>query len=210
MALLRAMFGNGVEKVIESIRFDMQLRVEKREFKVITSMKSDSQTPSQKTVEITAVASNYHIELNPSDVGLYDYVVVQEIIKEIAQYKQLDASAKHPYKGIRCIEYVSVVVVLNEVDNLSRNAQAGLRRTMEKYTGSCRLILCCENSGRIIPPIRSRCLCIRVAAPTPLEVWFLGYESSVDHDHIETELSEGESSSCGRTASTNRSSERMG
>ena len=210
MALLRAMFGNGVEKVIESIRFDMQLRVEKREFKVITSMKSDSQTPSQKTVEITAVVSNYHIELNPSDVGLYDYVVVQEIIKEIAQYKQLDASAKHPYKGIRCIEYVSVVVVLNEVDNLSRNAQAGLRRTMEKYTGSCRLILCCENSGRIIPPIRSRCLCIRVAAPTPLEVWFLGYESSVDHDHIETELSEGESSSCGRTASTDRPSERMG
>ena len=82
------------------------------------------------------------------------------------------------------------MVVLNEVDNLSRNAQAGLRRTMEKYTGSCRLILCCENSGRIIPPIRSRCLCIRVAAPTPLEVWFLGYESSLDHDHIETELSE--------------------
>ena len=64
----------------------------------------------------------------------------------------------------------SKVVVLNEVDSLSRNAQAGLRRTMEKYTGSCRLILCCENSGRIIPPIRSRCLCIRIAAPTPLEV----------------------------------------
>lgn len=100
MALLRAMFGNGVEKVVESIRFDMQLRVEKREFKVATRMKCDSQTPSQKSVEITAVASNYHIELNPSDVGLYDYVVVQEIIKEIAQYKQLDASAKHPYKGV--------------------------------------------------------------------------------------------------------------
>ena len=64
----------------------------------------------------------------------------------------------------------SKVVVLNEVDSLSRNAQAGLRRNMEKYTGSCRLILCCENSGRIIPPIRSRCLCIRIAAPTPLEV----------------------------------------
>ena len=42
-------------------------------------------------MEITTVASNYHIEVNPSDVGIYDYVVVQEIIKEIAQYKQLDA-----------------------------------------------------------------------------------------------------------------------
>lgn len=68
----------------------------------------------------------------------------------------------------------NLVVVLNEVDNLSRNAQAGLRRTMEKYTSSCRLILSCENSGRIIPPIRSRCLCIRIAAPTPLEVRSLG------------------------------------
>ena len=46
------------------------------------------------------MSSNYHIELNPSDAGIYDYVVVQEIIKEIAQYKQLDASAKHHFKGI--------------------------------------------------------------------------------------------------------------
>ena len=46
------------------------------------------------------MSSNYHIELNPSDAGIYDYVVVQEIIKEIAQYKQLDASAKHPFKGM--------------------------------------------------------------------------------------------------------------
>ena len=45
-------------------------------------------------MEITTVASNYHIEVNPSDVGIYDYVVVQEIIKEIAQYKQLDAIRK--------------------------------------------------------------------------------------------------------------------
>ena len=116
------------------------------------------------------MASNYHIELNPSDVGIYDYIVVQEIIKEIAQYRQLDSSAKHPFKGTISFNSLKLVVVLNEVDNLSRNAQAGLRRTMEKYTGSCRLILCCENSGRIIPPIRSRCLCIRIAAPTPLEV----------------------------------------
>ena len=121
-------------------------------------------------MEITTVASNYHIELNPSDVGIYDYVVVQEIIKEIAQYKQLDVNAKHPFKGTLFSPASRVVVVLDEVDNLSRNAQAGLRRTMEKYTSSCRLILCCENSGRIIAPIRSRCLCIRIGAPTPLEV----------------------------------------
>ena len=36
-------------------------------------------------------------------MGIYDYVVVQEIIKEIAQYKQLDVNAKHPFKGISFI-----------------------------------------------------------------------------------------------------------
>ena len=36
-------------------------------------------------------------------MGIYDYVVVQEIIKEIAQYKQLDTNAKHPFKGISFI-----------------------------------------------------------------------------------------------------------
>ena len=83
----------------------------------------------------------------------------------------------------------SKVVVLNEVDSLSRNAQAGLRRTMEKYTGSCRLILCCENSGRIIPPIRSRCLCIRIAAPTPLEVMNSHSLEPLDIEYIKNNLS---------------------
>jgi len=53
---------------------------------------------------------------------------------------------------------------------LSKEAQAALRRTMEKYISKCRLILICENLGRVIPPIRSRCLMIRVAAPSEIEV----------------------------------------
>ena len=40
-------------------------------------------------------------------MGIYDYVVVQEIIKEIAQYKQLDTNAKHPFKGI---SYISSLI----------------------------------------------------------------------------------------------------
>lgn len=73
---------------------------------------------------------------------------------------------------------------------MSRNAQAGLRRTMEKYTSSCRLILCCENIGRIIPPIRSRCLCIRIAAPSPLEVGFKLIVLPSDSQYPQNELSE--------------------
>ena len=69
----------------------------------------------------------------------------------------------------KCIN-LFIVIVIVEVDKLTRDAQHGLRRTMEKYVGSCRLILCCNSTSRVIPAIRSRCLAIRVAAPTIDEV----------------------------------------
>lgn len=37
---------------------------------------------------------------------------------------------------------------------------------MEKYAGTCKIILCCESSSRIIDPLRSRCMVIRVPAPS--------------------------------------------
>ena len=40
------------------------------------------QLPSRNIeVELTTVSSNYHVEMNPSDVGYQDRYVVQEIIK---------------------------------------------------------------------------------------------------------------------------------
>jgi hypothetical protein len=62
------------------------------------------------------------------------------------------------------------VLVLNEVDKLSREAQHSLRRTMEKYSASCRLILCCNSSSKVTEAVRSRCLNVRVNAPTDDQV----------------------------------------
>jgi replication factor C subunit 3/5 len=85
---------------------------------------------------------------------LNDRHVVQQVIREMASHKVIGTSA--PYK----------VVVLTEVDRLTRQAQAALRRTMEKYASSCRLILVCNSPSKVMDPVRSRCLGLRVAAPS--------------------------------------------
>lgn len=93
-------------------------------------------------------------------MGNYDRVVVQELLKEVAQTQQVDQSARQRFK----------VVVINEADHLTRDAQAALRRTMEKYSPNLRLILLANSTSNIIAPIRSRTLLVRVAAPSETEI----------------------------------------
>ena len=140
LATLRALYGSGAEKI-------------KIDARVFT-------TSSNRKLEFNIVSSVYHLEITPSDVGTYDRVVIQELLKEVAQTQQVDLTAKQRFK----------VVVINEADGLSRDAQAALRRTMEKYSANVRLILVANSTAGIIAPIRSRTLLIRVAAPSEAEI----------------------------------------
>ncbi|GAM37583.1 DNA clamp loader [Talaromyces pinophilus] len=140
IATLKELYGPGVEKI----------KIDARVF----------QTTSNRKLEFNIVASVYHLEITPSDVGNYDRVVVQELLKEVAQTQQVDQSARQRFK----------VVVINEADHLTRDAQAALRRTMEKYSPNLRLILLANSTSNIIAPIRSRTLLVRVAAPSETEI----------------------------------------
>nr|XP_012996361.1 replication factor C subunit 3 [Cavia porcellus] len=55
-------------------------------------------TPSKKKIEISTIASNYHLEVNPSDAGNSDRVVIQEMLKTVAQSQQLETNSQRDFK----------------------------------------------------------------------------------------------------------------
>lgn len=80
--------------------------------------------------------------------------VVRERIKDFARTMPIGGNFK--------------ILFLDECDALTPDAQNALRRTMEVYTSTCRFILSCNYSSKIIPPIQSRCAIFRFG-PLPEE-----------------------------------------
>ena len=62
------------------------------------------------------------------------------------------------------------VIILDESDYLTPNAQAALRNLMETFSKHCRFILTCNYVERIIDPIQSRCQSYKVVPPSKKEV----------------------------------------
>ena len=62
------------------------------------------------------------------------------------------------------------VIILDECDFLTPNAQAALRNLMETFSRHCRFILTCNYVERIIDPIQSRCQSYQIIPPSKKEV----------------------------------------
>jgi len=98
----------------------------------------------------------HHMELNASDERGIN--VVRKTVKTFARMRSI---GEIPFK----------IMILDEADNMTRDAQQALRRTMERFTETCRFILIANYSGKIIEPIQSRCAPFRFT-----------YLSREDHD----------------------------
>ena len=62
------------------------------------------------------------------------------------------------------------IIILDEADYLTPNAQAALRNLMETYSKTTRFILTCNYVEKIIDPIQSRCQTFAIAPPSKKEV----------------------------------------
>ena len=96
------------------------------------------------------------LELNASDERGIDIIRVK--VKDFARTR---AIRDVPFK----------LIYLDESDALTKEAQQALRRTMENYTQTCRFILSCNYSSKIIDPIQSRCAIFRFKPLSEEEIY---------------------------------------
>jgi len=86
---------------------------------------------------------DYTLELNASDergIGM-----VRERVKKFSRFAGLDTEI--PFK----------IIILDEADEMTSDAQTALRRIIEDTAKFCRFILIANNISKIINPIQSRC-----------------------------------------------------
>ncbi|KAK9470872.1 P-loop containing nucleoside triphosphate hydrolase protein [Dipodascopsis tothii] len=126
---------------------------------IISGMPGIGKTTSVLCLARTLLGENYRegvLELNASDERGVD--VVRNRIKTFAQKKvNLPAGRQK-------------IVILDEADSMTAQAQQALRRTMEIYSATTRFAFACNQSNKIIEPLQSRCAILRYSRLTDEQV----------------------------------------
>jgi len=98
----------------------------------------------------------YTLELNASDERGIN--MVRERVKKFSRFAGLDTEI--PFK----------IIILDEADEMTSDAQTALRRIIEDTSKICRFILIANNLSKIIAPIQSRCVVFKFTRISDKEI----------------------------------------
>lgn len=104
---------------------------------------------NSKIIKIPIFYTNIHIEILVSDFGYNSRTLLPQLLIEIASTKNI-MTQEHK------------VIVLHGVEELSKQTQYILRGNFEMIMKNCRVILLTKNVNKLIEPLQSRCLEVRV------------------------------------------------
>lgn len=126
----------------------------------------------------TVKQSNYHIIIEPKNNNS-DRYIIHDIVTEYAKHIGV-------FRKSRSFK----IVLINNIDNLSYFVQTSLRRTMETYNEKCRFIMWCKSLSKVIKPLQSRCVCLRIPTPSNHELFQYIFKIAILEGMYDIELSQ--------------------
>ena len=116
-------------------------------------------------IDLNVIYSQYHYQINLSSYGIYDRHILEYFLNNIINFKSVK---KLLYR----------IIVIEDIDLLSIEAQQSLRRTLETKITNARFIFIVNNEGYLIDPLYSRCIIINISSPTNNEIFKILHDIS--------------------------------
>ena len=149
-------------------------------FKMTNSTINVKTTKCKTTTEpVKIIHSPYHFQLDPSANGVYDRVIIRHAIQDVVKFKIVNTDKK----AWNQVKYR--IIIIENADKLTLEAQQSMRRTLEVYVSTCRLIFIVTDITKVIPAIQSRCMTVHIAAPTSKQIYnhlkMICYEENITY-----------------------------
>lgn len=126
---------------------------------------------NSKVIKIPLFSTNVHIEVLISDFGYNSRSLLPKLLLELASTKNI-MTQEHK------------VIVMHGVEDLPKQTQYILRGNFEMIIKNCRVILLTKNINKLIEPLQSRCLDIRVSNMNPIDDHLI-YENNEQYQFYE-------------------------
>ena len=114
---------------------------------------NEHQLNTNKSVCFFTKTSKYHIEIKPSDYGIYDKNIINEYLNDIASSNNILLGKKK-------------TIIIWNIDNLSTSAQDSLQNLLSVYSNTANFIMTCNDYFKLIPSIISKSFQINVKNTT--------------------------------------------